>query len=551
MWIHHPIISKYQANAETGEIKSTKGICQLVCGKLSYRQHGALLTISGAKFVYECFHGEIEQQFLIDLDDEQKGFKLSNLVKVTKVEKIQRDIDKKQAIRERMETTCEWKTHPYFDDYLGSVNGDVYSMFSNSVIKGQKREPYGFIAMNLTTANGCVYITQHQFIYECFNGLIDDRCELSHCNLIEDDNALSNLKLLTHEEETKIFDDSQWYQHPKYSLYMADTSGNVYKRQTRQQLKYKPNQAGYIELKLLHDDKTISVPAHRFVFECFHGLVGAAIEIDHRNTIRSQNDIRNLTALGKRAHNKKTRKDNPDMSSKRAATCSQPVLRIKVDQNGTVIESTRFDSPKLAVVACGPSFKTRGITDAIRDKNVYKNYRWEYEAPADLPGEIWKTLKYEGRSFTVSSCGRVKTSYGVSNGYDNGHGYLRIGFGNDIYPVHHLVCLAFHGPPPADMKDPTVDHIDRGRSNNKDTNLRWADRATQGLNRVATKKVLGFLKTDPSVTFGPFDSIKLAAKEMSVDQSSISAVCKGKRKSAGSHNKIQLGWKEITIDNVE
>lgn len=41
--------------------------------------------------------------------------------------------------------------------------------------------------------------------------------------------------------------------------------------------------------------------------------------------------------------------------------------------------------------------------------------------------------------------------------------------------VHSIVAWAFLGAPPADMKEPTVDHIDGDKNNNHYTNLRWME----------------------------------------------------------------------------
>ncbi len=545
MWSPHPVYQNYQANDVTGEIKSTKGIRALGNGFLTLRYQKEVTHISGAKFVFECFEGLIETQYIIDLEDEGKGLKLSNLVKVTKDEKIHRDLAKIEAVRARMEATGEWKTHPTFDHYLGSRQGEVFSLTTQASLKGRKSGPYEFIAMNLTRNDENTYITQHKFIFECFNGLLNGECDLSHCNLIESDNALSNLKLLTEEEEMKTFSDDEWYVHPKYQTYAADTGGNIYNIDTKQKLNYLPNAAGYIEVKLYIDGQGSSVLGHRFVYECFHGLIDAGIEIDHRNTQKSQNMIGNLTALTRRAHAKKTRRDNPHMSEKRATTCSKAILRIELNDEKMVAATVRYDSAKLAVVAGGSGHKAHAIRDAIQKRTLYKGYYWQYDLPADLPGEVWKTLKHDHRTFVVSSEGRVKTSYGASFGSNSGQGYLSIGFGNSHYRVHLLVCLAFHGSAPPDLVDPTVDHRDGVRSNNTPTNLRWADRALQGLNRVSTKKVLGYQRTDPTKMFGPFDSITLAGKEMSVSPSSIISVCKGNRLSAGSHAGAQLAWKYV------
>lgn len=125
---------------------------------------------------------------------------------------------------------------------------------------------------------------------------------------------------------------------------------------------------------------------------------------------------------------------------------------------------------------------------------------------------------------------------------------MYISYGQDKkYLIHILVCTAFHGLPPPDMKDPTVDHRDRQRGNNSATNLTWASRAQQGLNRETTRKVLGFLLRDNSTTFGPYNSIKQAGKALNVDNSSISKCCKGIRRTAGTTDGKALGWKYVDI----
>ena len=43
--------------------------------------------------------------------------------------------------------------------------------------------------------------------------------------------------------------------------------------------------------------------------------------------------------------------------------------------------------------------------------------------------------------------------------------------------IHKAVIYTFKGPPPADMNDPTVDHIDFNRINNEASNLKWLARS--------------------------------------------------------------------------
>ena len=56
-------------------------------------------------------------------------------------------------------------------------------------------------------------------------------------------------------------------------------------------------------------------------------------------------------------------------------------------------------------------------------------------------------------------------------GFMQNNGYLTIGCNRKLYLAHRLVCEAFHGPAPEGK--PFVDHIDRCKTNNTPSNLRW------------------------------------------------------------------------------
>ena len=65
----------------------------------------------------------------------------------------------------------------------------------------------------------------------------------------------------------------------------------------------------------------------------------------------------------------------------------------------------------------------------------------------------------------------------------NQDGYKRVRIGDTHYRVHRLIALAFH---PNENNYPVIDHIDRNKSNNKPSNLRWC---TQKMNADNTKEV--------------------------------------------------------------
>jgi len=58
--------------------------------------------------------------------------------------------------------------------------------------------------------------------------------------------------------------------------------------------------------------------------------------------------------------------------------------------------------------------------------------------------------------------------------------YLMLGQAPPRHRLHRLVAIAFIGPAPTDMVDPTVDHIDGDSSNNAARNLQWMSRVENG-----------------------------------------------------------------------
>nr|QBK85735.1 MAG: HNH endonuclease [Marseillevirus LCMAC101] len=189
--------------------------------------------------------------------------------------------------------------------------------------------------------------------------------------------------------------------------------------------------------------------------------------------------------------------------------------------------------------------------------------------------EKWENFPtIDGRSFSkyeVSSLGQVrnKESGYIFSNRPGPTGYIRKQFyddeGNNKHmSIHSVVARTFLGEP--DSNDLTADHINRIRSDNRVSNLRWATRKQQAVNSDKSSRGR---KGQPIIqyTMG-MEEIKrwlnniTAAKELGISSSNISKVCRGLRKQVGgfkwSYERQNLDgeiWKEykpldIQVSNI-
>lgn len=109
-----------------------------------------------------------------------------------------------------------------------------------------------------------------------------------------------------------------------------------------------------------------------------------------------------------------------------------------------------------------------------------KGIDWCFKVDA-IENEVWRihpTINVE-----CSTAGRVKLLTGkITFGGVGKGGYLYVYPNNSTKLVSRLIAETFIDNP--DSK-PTVDHIDRNRTNNEVSNLRWATMLEQGQNKNA------------------------------------------------------------------
>lgn len=149
---------------------------------------------------------------------------------------------------------------------------------------------------------------------------------------------------------------------------------------------------------------------------------------------------------------------------------------------------------------------------------------------------------YEG-VYQVSTLGRVKNSKTgnilKATLNKNGYLYVRLGRGRNV-AVHRMVAEAFKPNP---HNYPTVDHINRIRTDNRLENLRWAPMKLQcknsdNKNRESVKKSLSKPVEQYTLNMefvAEYPSVAEAAKANGFIATFIAQVARGKRKSAYKH----------------
>ena len=152
-----------------------------------------------------------------------------------------------------------------------------------------------------------------------------------------------------------ITDGKKYYKHPVFSNYAANKNGEVINVKTVRNIKMSKVGSGYLKFTICNKklEKRKDYLQHRFVFEVFKGPIPRFFEIDHRNSIKTDNRIKNLQIL--------THKKNVEKSK------NKPIISINIE-NG---KERRFNSIKAAAIELVINYSS--ITNICCQRKYYKS----------------------------------------------------------------------------------------------------------------------------------------------------------------------------------
>ena len=100
----------------------------------------------------------------------------------------------------------------------------------------------------------------------------------------------------------------KFFIHPLYKKYAASEDGVIIHVKLGKPRKGNLYYDGYLRIGIYikQENKTKIYLSHRFVYECFHGLIEKNKQINHINFIRNDNRIKNLEVVSPSENNKKS-----------------------------------------------------------------------------------------------------------------------------------------------------------------------------------------------------------------------------------------------------
>ena len=111
-------------------------------------------------------------------------------------------------------------------------------------------------------------------------------------------------------EKYILANGKKFFIHPVYKKYAANEDGEIMNIRLRKARKGYLGNSGYLKISIfLAKNKSKNYLSHRFVFECFYGLIEKNKQINHINSVRVDNRIKNLEVVTASENIKKSAKN--------------------------------------------------------------------------------------------------------------------------------------------------------------------------------------------------------------------------------------------------
>ena len=237
--------------------------------------------------------------------------------------------------------------HPIYNNYAASKDGYIINCKRLKPRKGRLHLT-GYLQTSVCNQNGIKIFYVHRFVYECINGPIPDGMEIHHINNDKQDNSIKNLELVTPQQNMQYdairrkgkkhksiqnvpMKCEVFHWHQIYTNFGANKYGQIYNKKTKRVSIGNLQSTGYMRITL----SQIGLPkkhfyVHRFIYECIEGRILEGNEINHIDSNRQNNCIKNLELMT-RSENAKHAHEAKKYKTKIEIETDKPIESIKME----------------------------------------------------------------------------------------------------------------------------------------------------------------------------------------------------------------------------
>ena len=148
--------------------------------------------------------------------------------------------------------------------------------------------------------------------------------------------------------------DKKFYTHPIYEKYAANKYGEIMNVRIRKPMLGNINNNGYLRFCIsVSKNKVKNYLIHRFIYECFYGMIESDKYINHINFNRKDNRLENLEVVTTSENNKKSANNRDYSFVKDNHKNRKKVKAINLLTNEEVIYNSLYSVNKLLGINAG------------------------------------------------------------------------------------------------------------------------------------------------------------------------------------------------------
>ena len=148
--------------------------------------------------------------------------------------------------------------------------------------------------------------------------------------------------------------DKKFFIHPIYKKYAANKYGEIMNVRLRKAMRGNICNSGYFKFGIyLTKNKIINYYSHRFIYECFYGVIEKNRFINHINFIKTDNRLKNLEVVTISENNKKSAINRDYSFVKDNHKNRKKVKGINLLTNEEVIYNSLYSVYKLLFINAG------------------------------------------------------------------------------------------------------------------------------------------------------------------------------------------------------